>query len=44
MLEKNIDLNEKTILVTGVAGFIGAYLSKKILEKYEIYRDYFCGL
>ena len=35
MLEKNIDLNEKTILVTGVAGFIGAYLSKKLLEKYE---------
>lgn len=32
MLEKNIILNEKTVLVTVVAGFIGANLCKKIFE------------
>lgn len=35
MLEKNINLNEKTILVTGAAGFIGANLCKKIFEEFE---------
>lgn len=35
MLEKNINLNEKTVLVTGAAGFIGANLCKKILEEFE---------
>ena len=29
---QKIDLNKKTILVTGAAGFIGFYLSKKLLE------------
>lgn len=31
MLEKNIQLKEKTILVTGAAGFIGYYLTKELL-------------
>ena len=29
---KKIDLKNKTILVTGAAGFIGYYLSKRLLE------------
>ena len=32
MLEKNINLYHKTILVTGAAGFIGYYLSLRLLE------------
>lgn len=32
MYKENVDLNNKTILITGSAGFIGYYLSKKILE------------
>ena len=31
----NIDLNNKTILITGVAGFIGSYLCKKLLESID---------
>lgn len=30
---KNIELNNKTILITGVAGFIGSNLAKKILKE-----------
>lgn len=35
MLEKNVDLNHKTILVTGAAGFIGANLTLALLTKAE---------
>ena len=35
MLEKNIDLNGKRILVTGAAGFIGANLCKELFRSYE---------
>ncbi len=33
MINKNIDLNNKTILVTGSAGFIGFYLAKRLLTE-----------
>lgn len=35
MLDKNIDLNKKRILVTGAAGFIGANLCMELLKRYE---------
>ena len=35
MLAKNVDLNEKTILVTGAAGFIGANLVMELLRTVE---------
>ncbi|MGN1372249.1 MAG: NAD-dependent epimerase/dehydratase family protein [Candidatus Coprovivens sp.] len=31
----NINLNKKTIFITGVAGFIGSYLAKRILNEYK---------
>lgn len=35
MLEYNIDLNGKTIFVTGAAGFIGSNLAKRLLNDFE---------
>lgn len=36
MLEYNIDLNGKNVLVTGAAGFIGSWLSKRLLKEFEL--------
>ena len=35
MLNKNLNLKNKTILVTGAAGFIGSNLSKRLLKDYD---------
>lgn len=35
MVEYNIDLKDKTVLVTGAAGFIGANLAKRLLKDFE---------
>lgn len=35
MVAYNIDLKDKTILITGAAGFIGANLAKRLLTEFE---------
>ena len=35
MLEPNIDLKNKTVLITGVAGFIGSNLAMRLLNTIE---------
>ena len=35
MVTYNINLNNKVVLVTGVAGFIGANLAKRLLKQYQ---------
>lgn len=35
MIEKKLPLNGKTILITGVAGFIGGNLAKRLLSDYD---------
>ena len=35
MLNQNVQLKDKTILVTGAAGFIGYYLSRRLLEEVD---------
>lgn len=35
IIMQSIKLSNKTILVTGAAGFIGSFLSKKLLESFE---------
>lgn len=34
MLEKNIDLSQSTVLITGMAGFIGSNLASSLLNQY----------
>ena len=34
MVSYNIDLQGKTIFITGVAGFIGSHLAKRLLQDY----------
>ena len=35
MLKSNVDLNNKTVLVTGAAGFIGCNLVKELLRSFH---------
>ena len=35
MLTQNVNLNKKTILLTGIAGFIGSNLAKALLNKFD---------
>ena len=34
MMDYNINLNQENILITGCAGFIGAFLAMDIIKKY----------
>ena len=44
MREKNICLNNKTILITGAAGFVGANLAVKLLGMEDIGNIQIVGL
>lgn len=35
MLKQNVDLKGKTVLVTGAAGFVGAFLTMALLERFD---------
>ena len=35
MLQKNVDLDNKTVLVTGAAGFIGYHLTRELLRRFD---------
>ena len=35
MLQRNVEINHKTIFITGAAGFIGANLARRVLQDYE---------
>ena len=35
MLKYNVTLDGKTVLVTGVAGFIGSYLAKRLFKDFK---------
>ena len=37
MLSKNIELSNKTVLITGAAGFIGANLAMELLKTMETF-------
>jgi nucleoside-diphosphate-sugar epimerase len=36
MLQENVDITNKTILITGVAGFIGSHLAARILREFPM--------
>lgn len=38
MLQYNVNLEDKTVLITGVAGFIGASLAKRLLDEFRSIR------